>query len=127
MCQKWPAICSQFAMQSRSYYNCYEFRVKVRVKNQWKKLHFSSILMAVTSEFEKGLLKSGARTLFNPWSSADYAVILVRFPHSSFSVFRSLFLVPRSSLSVLRSLWSNILLLLLYNSGQFKKRFPKTS
>ena len=96
MCQRWPAICSQFAMQSRSYYNCYEFEAKV--------LHFSFMLMAVTFEFEEGLLKSGAQTLWNPWLSADYAVILVRFPHSPFSVFRSLFLVPPSSLSVLRSL-----------------------
>ena len=103
MCQKWPAICSQFAMQSRSYCNCYEFEAKVRVKNQWKKLHFSSILMAVISEFEKGLLKSGAQTLFNLWSSADYAVILVRFPHSSFFVFRFPFLVPRSSIFPVRS------------------------
>ena len=71
MCQRWPAICSQFAMQSRSYYDCYEFEAKVRVKKPWKKLHFSSMLMAVTSEFEEGLLKSGAQTLLSPWSSAD--------------------------------------------------------
>ena len=36
-----------------------------------KKIHFSSMLMAVTSELEEGLLKSGAQTLSNPWSSAD--------------------------------------------------------
>ena len=36
-----------------------------------KKVHFSSMLMAVTSELEEGLLKSGAQTLSNPWSSAD--------------------------------------------------------
>ena len=68
------------------------------------------MLMAVTSEFEEGFLKSGAQTLLNPWLSADYAVILVRFPHSPLSAFRfpflvpcSLFLVPRSSTFPARS------------------------
>ena len=68
------------------------------------------------------LLKSGAQTLLNPWSSADHAVISVpdsrcpvppsMFPvlHSPFSVHRSPFLAPseflvlRFSLPVLRSL-----------------------
>ena len=67
------------------------------------------------------LLKSGAQTLLNPWSSVDHAVISVPdsscpvapslFPvlHSPFSVHRSPFLapseflVPRSSIFVTRS------------------------
>ena len=67
------------------------------------------------------LLKSGAQTLLNPWSSADHAVISVpdsRYPvppslfpvlHSTFSVHRSPFLAPseflvtRSSIFVTRS------------------------
>ena len=125
MCQRWPAICSQFAVQSRSYCNCYEFEAKILVKNKWKKLHFSLMLMAVTSEFKEGFLKSGAQTLLNPWLSADYAVILVRFPHSPLSVPCFSFLDLPCPFSVL--CWSNILLLLWYNSGQFKQRFPKTS
>ena len=41
---------------------------KFKLKTIKKKLHFSSMLMAVTSAFEEGLLKSGAQTLSNPWS-----------------------------------------------------------
>ena len=103
MCQRWPAICSQFAMQSRSYCNCYEFEAKILVKNKWKKLYFSLMLMAVTSEFKEGFLKSGAQTLLNPRLSADYAVILVRFPHSPLSAFRFPFHVPCSSTFPARS------------------------
>ena len=68
------------------------------------------MLMAVTSELEEGLLKSGAQTLSNPWSSADKVVISVpdsRFPvlRSSFPFLapRSPFPVPRFSFSVSRS------------------------
>ena len=44
---------------------------KFKLKSIQKKIHFSSMLMAVTSELEEGLLKSGAQTLSNPWSLAD--------------------------------------------------------
>ena len=44
---------------------------KFKLKTIEKRIHFSSMLMAVTSEVEEGLLKSGAQTLSNPWSSAD--------------------------------------------------------
>ena len=61
---------------------------------------FSSLQLAFTSDFEEGLLKSGAQILLNPWSSADYAVISVSDSRSSFTVSRSPFLILRSSFSV---------------------------
>ena len=85
-------------------------KLKFKLKPLKKKLHFSSILIAFTSGFEKDSLKSGAQTLLNPWSSADHAVTSVPdsrcpvptslFPvlHSPFFVllFHSPFIVPRS-------------------------------
>lgn len=59
------------------------------------------MLVAVTSEFEESLLKSGAQTLLNPSSSGDHAVILVRFPNFPFSVPFSSFLDLRCPFSVL--------------------------
>ena len=76
------------------------------------------MLMAVTSEFEEGFLKSGAQTLLNPWLSADYAVILVRFPHSPLSAFRFPFLVPCSLFLVPCSLF------LVPRSSTFPARSP---
>ena len=85
-------------------------KLKFKLKPLKKKLHFSSILIAFTSGFEKDSLKSGAQTLLNPWSSADHTVTSVpdsRCPvptslftvlHSPFFVllFHSPFTVPRS-------------------------------
>ena len=127
-------------------------KLKFKLKPLKKKLHFSSMLIAFTSGFEKDSLKSGAQTLLNPWSSADHAVISVPdsrcpvptslFPvlHSPFFVllFHSPFTVPRSKWVPCSSFfdfrhpfsvpcWSNIPLQLWCNSSQFKQQFPKTS
>ena len=127
-------------------------KLKFKLKPLKKKLHFSSILIAFTSGFEKDSLKSGAQTLLNPWSSADHTVTSVPdsrcpvptslFPvlHSPFFVllFHSPFTVPRSKWVPCSSFfdfrhpfsvpcWSNIPLQLWCNSSQFKQQFPKTS
>ena len=124
MIQRWPVIHSQFALQSWSYYECYEFEAKVQVKTIEKKLHFLSMLIAFTPGFEKDSLKSGAQTLDpqtksgaqNLCSSADHAVISV--PDSRCSVPPSPFPVLHSPTTTLQ-LWCN--------SSQFKQQFPKTS
>ena len=116
MCQRWPAICSQFAMQSRSYYDCYEFEAKVRVKKTMEKTSFFVHADGCNIRVRRGFAQiwcsdpfepmviSGLSSNFGPvppFPVLRFAFFILRF---LFSVLRSLFLVPRFSLPALRSL-----------------------
>ena len=57
MCQRWRAIRSQFAMQSRSYYDCHEFEAKVQAKTIEISVPDSRFLVGVASYNCRGHFK----------------------------------------------------------------------
>ena len=96
MCQRWRVIRSQFAMQSRSYYDCHEFEAKAQAKTIEISVPDSRFPIP-RSSFPV------LRSLFSvPCSPFPVLRSLFSVPRFLFLVHRSSFSVPRSSYSVLR-------------------------
>ena len=100
MCQRWRAIRSQFAMQSRSYYDCHEFEAKVQAKTIEISVPDSRFPVPRSSFFFPRSPFSVLRSLFS----------VPRFPflvhRSSFSVLRSPYSAPRTPFYIFRSMYS---------------------
>ena len=99
MCQKWSAIHGQFALQSWSYYDCYEFEAKVQVKTIEKKTSFFIHADCFYVRVRKGFAQI--------WCSDPFEPMVISRSRCNFGprlpLPRSHFPVPRSTFSILRS------------------------
>ena len=102
MCQRWPAICSQFAMQSRSYYDCYEFEAKVRVKKTMEKTSFFVHADGCNIRVRRGFAQIWCSDPFEPMVISGLSSNFGPVP--PFPVLRFAFFILRFLLSALRSL-----------------------